>query len=97
MSEERANDNSSPLPCSVFAKAFPCEEEGEIECRDCRHTHHCGDMEDRRNEIRDAFIAGINQNVEMAKLAKAFTQGVIVGMSEPPNVSNDVSERSAAD
>ena len=44
---------------SEFAKAFPCEEEGAIECGDCGHTHHC-DMEERRDEIRDAFLAGMN-------------------------------------
>ena len=50
---------STSSPCSVFAKAFPCEEEGAIECSDCRHTHHCY-MEDRRGDIRDAFLAGMN-------------------------------------
>jgi len=49
----------APRTCSVFAKAYPCDEEGAIECSDCKHTHHC-DMEDRRDEIRDAFLAGMN-------------------------------------
>ena len=44
--------------CSVFAKMFPCEEEGAIECRDCTYTHHC-DMEERRDKIRGAFLAGM--------------------------------------
>ena len=50
---------SSQSACSAFAKAYPCDEEGAIECSDCRHTHHC-DMEDRRDDIRDAFLAGMD-------------------------------------
>ena len=55
----RAFPCRAPRTCSVFAKAYPCDEEGAIECSDCKHTHHC-DMEDRRDEIRDAFLAGMN-------------------------------------
>ena len=62
MRETRQDTNMEDLrrerKTTMFAKAFPCEEEGAIECIDCRHTHHC-DIEQRRNEIRDAFLAGL--------------------------------------
>ena len=32
-------------------------------------------------------LCSVDQNAELAKLAKAFTQGVIVGMSETPNTA----------